>query len=97
MSWSSKTANNGKSKQIQEPDCTIDRSARDGVETCASDAVLEKSNSANKQKETLKVKHVNNNPNPTNKTWSPNVASSVPKISPSKSPESLNVARKVYC
>jgi hypothetical protein len=48
------------------------------------------------KKETLKVKHVNNNPNPTNKTWSPNVASSVPKISPSKSPESLNVARKVY-
>ena len=53
MSWSSKTANNGKPMRIQEPDCTINRSARRGVETCASDAVLEKSNSA--KKETLKV------------------------------------------
>ena len=48
------------------------------------------------KKETLKVKHVNNNPNPTNKTWSPNVASSVPKISPSKSPKSSNMTRQLY-
>ena len=49
MSWSSKAANNGKLMRIQEPDCTIDRSARVGVKTCVLDAVLEKMNYANKK------------------------------------------------
>ena len=51
---------------------------------------------AQTKKATLKVKYINNNPNPTNKMWSPNVAISVPKISPSKCPGSSNVARQQY-